>query len=106
MCLVLPARVVSVNGATAEVLLYGEQQAVTAGTQLTPDVRPGNFALIDRGVILRVIEPEEAEAILAIYAEMGDLLDQEDLRLADPPQAQDDINRPPILDPHPPILSR
>ncbi|MCA1648447.1 MAG: DUF6390 family protein [Chloroflexi bacterium] len=32
MCLVLPARVVSVSGGTAEVLLHGEQQPVSAST--------------------------------------------------------------------------
>ncbi len=78
MCLVLPARVVSVSGATAEVLLHGQQQPVSASTELVPDLRPGDFALVDRGMILRVIEPAEAEAILSIYAEMDQLLEQED----------------------------
>jgi len=78
MCLVLPARVVSVSGATAEVLLHGEQQPVSASTALAPDLRSGDFVLVDRGMILNIIEPAEAEAILAIYAEMEQLLEEAD----------------------------
>ncbi len=78
MCLVLPARVVRVSGATAEVLLHGEQQPVSASTELVPDLRSGDFVLVDRGMILRVIEAGEAEAILAIYTEMEQLLEEAD----------------------------
>ena len=83
MCLVLPARVVSVSGATAEVLLHGEQQPVSARTELVADLALGDFVLVDRGVILRVIEPGEAESILAIYAEMEQLLIEEEGQAAD-----------------------
>ena len=76
MCLVLPARVVSVSDATAEVLLHGEHRAVSASTELVPDLAPGDIVLVDRGMVLRVIEPHEAEAILAIYAEMEQLLEE------------------------------
>ena len=31
--------------------------------------------LVDRGLVLEVIEPAEAEAILAVYAEMAELLE-------------------------------
>jgi hydrogenase maturation factor len=31
--------------------------------------------LVDRGLVLRVIEPAEAEAIMAMYAEMEALFD-------------------------------
>jgi len=76
MCLVLPARVVSRDDQSAEVELH-DGQRVSAGTELTPDVQPGQYVLVDRGVVLRVIEPEEAEAILAIYTEMAELLEEE-----------------------------
>jgi hypothetical protein len=48
---------------------------ISASTELVPRLRSGDFALVDRGMILRIIEPEEAEAILAIYAEMEQLLE-------------------------------
>jgi hydrogenase assembly chaperone HypC/HupF len=78
MCLVLPARVVSVSGATAAVLLHGAQQPISASTELVADLAPADFVLVDRGMILRVIDAEEAEAILAIYADMEQLLEEED----------------------------
>ncbi len=76
MCLVLPARVVSCDGQSAQIQLH-DGQRVSAGTELTPDVQPGQYVLVDRGIVLRVIEAEEAESILAIYAEMAELLDEE-----------------------------
>lgn len=75
MCLVLPARVLAVHGGLAEVELHDGQHAM-ASTELVPDLSPGLHVLVDRGMVLRVIEPDEAEAILAIYAEMEQLLDE------------------------------
>jgi hydrogenase assembly chaperone HypC/HupF len=75
MCLVLPARVLRLgDGQSAEIELH-DGQRVVASTDLTPDVQPGQYVLVDRGIVLRVIEPEEAEAILAIYAEMAELFE-------------------------------
>jgi hydrogenase assembly chaperone HypC/HupF len=76
MCLVLAARVVSRAEQSAAIELH-DGERVVASTELTPDVQPGQYVLVDRGVVLRVIEPEEAEAILAIYTEMAELLDEE-----------------------------
>jgi hydrogenase assembly chaperone HypC/HupF len=76
MCLVLPARVVSADTRTAEIELH-DGERIVASTELTPEVQPGQYVLVDRGMVLRVIEPEEAAAILAIYAEMAELLEEE-----------------------------
>jgi hydrogenase assembly chaperone HypC/HupF len=73
VCLVLPARVLSSAAQTAEIELY-DGQRIVASTELTPEIKPGQYVLVDRGMVLRAIEPEEADAILAIYAEMADLL--------------------------------
>ncbi|MDQ6669865.1 MAG: HypC/HybG/HupF family hydrogenase formation chaperone [Chloroflexota bacterium] len=75
MCLVLPARVVSCDEVSADIELHGGLR-VSASTELTPDLQPGQYVLVDRGMVLRVIDPEEAEAILAIYAEMADMLEE------------------------------
>jgi hydrogenase assembly chaperone HypC/HupF len=76
MCLVLPARVISVPGETAEVELH-DGQRVVASTELTPSIEEGQSVLVDRGLVLRVIGAEEAEAIMEIYAEMEQLLESE-----------------------------
>ncbi len=77
MCLVLPSRVVSVDGQQAEVELPGGMRAVV-GLALHPDVAVGQYVMVDRGHVLEVIEPAEAEAILAMYQQIGDLLAEAD----------------------------
>jgi hydrogenase assembly chaperone HypC/HupF len=72
MCLIVPARVLAVDGSSVEVDMQGVVATVDAALQ--PDVAVGQYVLIDRGLVLRIIEPEEAEAIMAIYAEMEELL--------------------------------
>jgi hydrogenase assembly chaperone HypC/HupF len=81
VCLVLPARVVSVNGDRAEVEQHGGQRAVVS-CALRPEVMPGDYVLVDRGLIIEQIEPEEAAAIMQMYAEIGDLLEGVDRTLA------------------------
>jgi hydrogenase assembly chaperone HypC/HupF len=75
MCLVLPARVLAVHDSWAEIELH-DGERIKASIELTPELVAGQSVLVDRGVVLRVIEPEEAEAILAIYAEIDQLLDE------------------------------
>jgi hydrogenase expression/formation protein HypC len=83
MCLVLPARVLGVEGQSAEVELYGGMRA-TASLILRPNAAVGDYVIVDRGMVLEVIEPAEAEALLAMYAEIGDLLAaEEDAMLPD-----------------------
>ncbi len=77
MCLVLPARVISVNGEEAEVELHGGMRAV-ANLTIRPDVAVGQYVLVDRGLVLEVIEASEAEGIIRMYDEIGELLDQAD----------------------------
>jgi hydrogenase assembly chaperone HypC/HupF len=77
MCLVLPARVVAVNGQTAEVELYGGMVA-TASLALRPNVEVGQYVMVDRGLVLEIIEQAEAEAILAMYEEIGQMLVEAD----------------------------
>jgi len=81
MCLVLPATVISVDGDHAEVEQHGGQRA-TVNCSLRPNIAPGDFVLVDRGLIIEVIEPAEAAAILEMYAEIGKLLDGVDETVA------------------------
>jgi hydrogenase assembly chaperone HypC/HupF len=76
MCLILPAKVIAVDGPRAEVELHGGGRA-TVGCDLVQNVAAGDFVLVDRGLVLQVIAPAEAEAILAMYAEIGELLAEE-----------------------------
>ena len=69
MCLILPARVVSVGNERAEIEMP-DGACATVSTVLTPDLRVGQYVLFDRGLVLKTIETEEAEAILALYLEL------------------------------------
>lgn len=77
MCLVLPAKVLAVHGQTADVELYGGMQA-TVSLAVQPDVAIGEYVMVDRGLVLSVIEPDEVETILAMYEEIGQLLTEAD----------------------------
>jgi hydrogenase assembly chaperone HypC/HupF len=75
MCLVMPSRVLSVSGQQAEIEMPNGVRA-RVDTTLTPELAVGAYVLVDRGLVLKVIEPAEAEAILAMYAELGDLAEE------------------------------
>lgn len=74
MCLIVPARVLRVGVQTADIELPDGTRA-TVNAALTPDLRVGQYVLVDRGLVLEVIETEEAQAILALYAELAALSD-------------------------------
>jgi hydrogenase assembly chaperone HypC/HupF len=73
MCLIVPSRVVALDGQRATIELPDGQHA-TVDASLVPEVGLGQYVLVDRGLVLEVIDPAEADAILAMYAEIGDVL--------------------------------
>ncbi len=77
MCQILPARVVGVNGQEAQIELHGGM-LTRASLALHPEVTVGQYVLFDRGVVLEVLEPAEAAAIIAMYEEIGQLLEEAD----------------------------
>ena len=70
--MIVPARVVSVAGEIAQLRLP-DGSVASVNITLVPEVRVDQYVLFDRGVALKVIEAEEAEAILALYAELVEL---------------------------------
>ncbi len=73
MCLGIPARVVSVDGTRAVVDLRGREIAVDA--QMV-SVSPGDYVVSYAGVIVQVLDPEEAQETLRLLeeAERGGLV--------------------------------
>jgi hydrogenase maturation factor len=65
----------------AEVEQHGGLRAIV-NCALRPHVTAGDYVLVDRGLVIERIEPEEAAAIMQMYAEMGDLLDRVDETIA------------------------
>jgi hydrogenase assembly chaperone HypC/HupF len=63
MCLTEPVRVIAVDGAIATVEANGRHKAVSA--LAVPEVRPGDWAILAAGLLVRVVEPAAAEQISA-----------------------------------------
>ena len=70
MCIPLVARVCAVDAERAEVELLSGGSLARVNSALYPEVCPGQHVLVDRGLIIELIEPEQAESLLAFYAEL------------------------------------
>lgn len=58
MCIVAPARVIAVDGATALVDQDGRRRR--ASLLLEPDTRVGEWVIVGSGAVLRRLDPAEA----------------------------------------------
>jgi hydrogenase expression/formation protein HypC len=70
MCLALPARIVELEpDEQALVELGGVRKSVSVA--LTPGVAAGDYVIVHVGHAIGVVDPEEAERTLALFAEMA-----------------------------------
>jgi hydrogenase expression/formation protein HypC len=71
MCLTAPVHVISVDGATAVVDAGGLRR--TASTLVVPEIQPGDWALMNSGALVRIVEPSLAiELAAALRTATGD----------------------------------
>jgi hydrogenase expression/formation protein HypC len=77
MCLALPALVVALQGLDAIVDLGGVRKSVSIA--LVPQAREGDYVIVHVGHAIGLLDPAEAVATLALFAEM---------RLGDPDTTQ------------------
>jgi hydrogenase expression/formation protein HypC len=78
MCLAIPGRVVEIvdeQALLAKVDVSGVVRNVNIG--LLEDVRPDDWVLIHVGFALSKVDEEEAQATLALLAQMGEAYEQE-----------------------------
>jgi hydrogenase expression/formation protein HypC len=68
MCLAIPVRVQRIVGEMAEVELSGVVREVSL--VLTPQAREGDYVLIHTGFAISVIDEQEAQETLALFAEL------------------------------------
>jgi hydrogenase expression/formation protein HypC len=74
MCLALPARIVALeDDEQATVDLGGVRKVVSV--QLTPGVAVGDYVIVHVGHAIGVLDADEAERTLALFAEMARALD-------------------------------
>ena len=68
MCLAVPAKVVEIKDQLASVELNGVRRA--ASLMLLPEAKLGDYVLVHVGFAMQIVEPDEAERIEALRAEM------------------------------------
>lgn len=72
MCVALPARVLEIGpGPTAEVELNGRPQRVSI--QAVAHVAPGDYVLVNLGMAVERLSPEEAAELLSFWEQMSSL---------------------------------
>ncbi|HEY8292666.1 MAG TPA: HypC/HybG/HupF family hydrogenase formation chaperone [Thermomicrobiales bacterium] len=77
MCLPLIACVVTIEDEYATVELL-EGEVVRASTAIQPDVAVGQYVLLDRGMIIEVIDADQVEEMLQFYTELTEMWEKED----------------------------
>ena len=68
MCLAVPVRVNRIQGTMAEVEVGGVTREVSL--LLTPEAREGDYVLVHTGFAISVLDEQEAQETLALFAEM------------------------------------
>ncbi|MBN1642980.1 MAG: HypC/HybG/HupF family hydrogenase formation chaperone [Anaerolineae bacterium] len=79
MCLAIPTLVKSIDGQMAQVEIGGVERTISLA--LTPEARVGDYVIVHTGFSLSVLDQEEAQETLRLFAEIGafdDLLRAED----------------------------
>lgn len=77
MCLPLIAQVLSVDERGAEIRLL-EGQVTTVNAILEPDVKRGEYVLVDRGMIIEIVAAEQVQEMLDFYTELTNMYAAED----------------------------
>ena len=75
MCLAIPTRIRSVNGQLAEVEIGGVGRTISL--TLTPDAQVGDYVIVHTGFAISVLDQEEAEESLRLFAELAEMQDGE-----------------------------
>jgi hydrogenase expression/formation protein HypC len=67
MCLAIPGRILSVEGATGMVDMNGIE--VRVGLQLVPGAKTGDYVLMHAGFAIQIIDEDEARETAELLAE-------------------------------------
>lgn len=68
MCLAIPMRIESIEGTQAWVDMGGVRREVSL--VLTPEARVGDYVLIHTGFAISLLDEQEAQETLALFAEL------------------------------------
>jgi hydrogenase expression/formation protein HypC len=70
MCLAIPALIKSIEGKEAEVEIGGITRGISLW--LTPEAKVGDYVLLHTGYAISIIDQEEAEETLKLFAEIAE----------------------------------
>ena len=70
MCLAVPALIKSIDGKEAEAEIGGITRRISLW--LTPEARVGDYVLLHTGYAINIIDQQEAEETLKLFAEISD----------------------------------
>jgi hydrogenase expression/formation protein HypC len=71
MCVAVPGEIISMDGDTATVDFFGNQMRVSLGLV---DANIGDHVLVHAGCAIEVMRREQAEELLALLAELDEVL--------------------------------
>lgn len=70
MCVAAPAKIISIDGNTATVDYNGNRINADKGIV---EVKEGDYVLVHAGLIIQVLPEDEAEYMLTLFNELGEL---------------------------------
>jgi hydrogenase expression/formation protein HypC len=75
MCLAIPTLIKSIDGPQAEVEIGGVTRTISVA--MTPEAQVGDYVIVHTGFALSILDKEEAEETLRLFAEIAALEDEE-----------------------------
>jgi len=72
MCLSIPARIMSIDGSTAEVSAGGA--IFKAGLQMIENARVGDYVLLHAGFAIQKIDEKEALKAIKLFEEIDEII--------------------------------
>lgn len=70
MCVAAPGKVIEINGDTATIDYNGNKIKANKGIV---NVKVGDYALVHAGLIIQILLEDEAQSMLDIFNELGEL---------------------------------
>ena len=75
MCLAIPTLIKSIDGENAQVEIGGVERSISL--VFTPEAKVGDYVIVHTGFALSVLDQEEAQETLRMFAEMEALAKEE-----------------------------
>jgi hydrogenase expression/formation protein HypC len=75
MCLAIPTLIKSLDGQQAEVEIGGVTRRISVA--MTPEAKVGDYVIVHTGFALSVLDQEEAEETLRLFAEIAAFEEEE-----------------------------